>query len=127
MVLHEIHRLAKRLAPFLRRTRLVAASAVRAPSLDTMRAAPRRGRRNLERPGGGMGGEVVLAIRDDDVVAFLKSPERARQLRRAVFIVMAKGFAVGCDHQRGTGLELERGRCDPLGKPRAVGQTVAER
>src|SRR5271170_5709571 len=106
MVLHEIHRLAKRLAPFLRRTRLVAASAVRTPSLDTMRAAPRRGRRNLERPGGGMRGEVVLAIGDDDVVAFLERSQRARQLGGAVFIVMAERLAVGRDHQRGTGLEI---------------------
>src|SRR5579862_4579836 len=67
VILHEIHRGAKWRAPFLRSVRLVAASAIRAPSLDPMRTTPRGSRRHLERSGRRMRREVVIAIRDDDV------------------------------------------------------------
>ena len=74
-----------------------------------------------------MGSKVVFAIRYDYVVAFFERFQRARQLGRAVFVVMPKRFAVGRKHQRRARLELERGTRNPLRQPRAVGQAVSER
>ncbi len=70
--------------------------------------------------------QVILAIRYDYVVAFFERLQRARQLGGAVFIMMPKRFAVGRKHQRRARLELERSTRDPLGQPRAIGQSVAE-
>ena len=71
--------------------------------------------------------QVVRAIGDNHVVAALQRHQGARQLGGAVFIMMPKRFAVGRYHQRGAGLQLERGVGNPVRQPRAVGQSVAER
>ena len=127
MILHEIHRGAERRAPFLRRARVIATSAVRAPSLDAMRTAPRGRRRNLERAGGRMRRQVIVAVRDDHVVAFFERLQDARQLGSAMFTMMPERLAVGRDHQRRARLQIERGDRNPLRQPRAVGQAVAKR
>ena len=73
-----------------------------------------------------MGGEVFVAIRDNDVVAFFERLQGARQFGRAVFTMMPESLAVGRNHQRRARLQLERRHRDPLSQPRAIGQPLAK-
>src|SRR5215469_7348421 len=114
VVLDEFHGRAKRRAPLLIGMRVDAASAVRAPALDSMRAAPGAARGHREDAPRRMRCEVVGAIRDDHVVAPLEHDERARKLGCALLLVMTECLAVGGYHDRLAGFERKRAFGDTL-------------
>src|SRR5579863_560715 len=71
--------------------------------------------------------QIGGATHDDDVGARLELAECAGQLGRAGALVMAEGFAVGCDEESGAGRQRECGAGEAVGELGAVGETVSER